>query len=116
MNIIARLFWLPFNERTVDDAVLPSLAKTLGSFVKARGLAHVQLSDELLHELLAEAIERAGTMESSGKLRYRVLWQKIEEVADAAARVLKGHEDSDSKVASILKEHRSTSLERMGRV
>lgn len=116
MNIFARLSWLPFNDRVVDDAVVPGLAKSLGSFVKAQGLAHVQLSDDLLDELLAEAIERAEAKEPGGKPRYRVLWQKIEEVADAAARAYKGRGDSDPKVAAILNKHEPTSLESIRRV
>lgn len=105
MNILARLFWLPFNDRVVDSALAPSLAKTLGSYVKARGLSRIHLSDELLDELLVEAIERAGAQEPDGKPRYRVLWQKMEEIADAAARVYKGHGDSDPAVVVILRKH-----------
>jgi hypothetical protein len=105
MNILSRLFWLPFNDRVVDDAVIPGLAKSLGAFVKAQGLAQVQLSDDLLDELLAEAIGRAEANEPGSKPCYRALWQKIEEVADAAARIYKGDEDPDTKVAAIFRKY-----------
>jgi len=105
MNLLARLFWLPFNDRIVDSAVAPGLAKTLGSFVRARGLSHISLSDELLDELLAEAIDRAAAQESDGKPRYRVLWRQIEDVADAVARAYKGCDVSDAGVIAILEKH-----------
>lgn len=111
MNILARLCWLPFNNRVVDSAVVPGLARSLGSFVKAQGLADVQLSDDLLDELLAEAIERVQAEEPDGKPRYRALWKRIDEVADAAARAYKGDEDTDLKVAAILERHKRTSPE-----
>lgn len=106
MNILAKLFWLPFNDRVVDSAVVPGLAKTLGSIVKAQGLPHICLSDELLDDLLVEAIERAQAAGVDGKLRYRQLWQKIEEVADAVTCSYKGSGVPDTVVASILKKHR----------
>lgn len=115
MNILARLFWLPFNNRVVDDSVVPGLAKSLGAFVKAQGLAHVQLSDELLDELLAEAIDRAEATELGGKPRYRVLWRMIEEIADATANIYKEREDSDLKIAAILNKHKASSLESIGK-
>lgn len=105
MNILARLFWIPFNNRKVDSTVAPSLAKALGSFVKARGLSRIHLSDELLDELLAEAIERAGAHERDGIPRYRTLWRKMEEIADAAARVYKGSGELDPVIAAILGQH-----------
>ena len=109
MNILSRIFWLPFNDRIVDSAVAPGLAKSLGSFVKTRGLPHIQLSDELLDELLAEAIDRAGAQEADGKPRYRRLWHQIEEIAEAVARVYKGCGESDPAVASILERHAAKS-------
>ncbi len=108
MNILARLFWLPFNDRIVDDAVVPGLAKSLGSIVKARGLSHIQLPDELLDDLLAEAIERARTNEPDGHPRYRGLWQRIEEIAAVASDFYKGHASSDAAVVAILKKYEVT--------
>ena len=105
MNILARLLWMPFDERVVDDAMIPSLAGCLSSFVKAQGLARVHLSDELLDDLLAEAIARSELIEPVGRPNYRELWQKIEEVADATARVYKGYQDQDLAVESILRRH-----------
>ncbi len=105
MNIFSRLFWLPFNERIVDIAVIPSLGKTLRSFIKARGVSQVSLCDELLDELLLEAIERAEKQSSDGKARYRHLWIEMEKIADVVAQYGKNEDGGDLIVFSVMQKY-----------
>jgi hypothetical protein len=101
MNILTRLFWLPFNRRVVDTC----FTKSMESFLKARGLWRISLSDELINDLLAEAHERARAQEPDRKARYGVLWKEMEEIAETASHIYKNHQHSDPAIDAILSKH-----------
>jgi hypothetical protein len=66
---------------------------------------NIPLSDELLNDLVSEAYARARAEEPDRKARYGVFWKKVEEIAEAAAKYLKGCEPRDSAVDAILCKH-----------
>ena len=105
MNIVARLFWLPFNNRVVDVSIAPSLAQTLGTYLRARGFARIQITEAFLDEMLSEIIERASAEESDNKPRYRGVWHHMELVAEAAKSAYRNHDYRDEEVSVILRRH-----------
>lgn len=105
MNFIARLFWLPLNNRIVDRCILPDLAKSLEDLLIARGFKSSALSSELLVELLNLAYERARAQEPDRCARYGTMWRNIEQIAEGAARIHKGTGDVDERIENILRLH-----------
>lgn len=107
MNILARLFWLPFNKRVVDRCILPDLSKSLEDFLKARGISSSFLSDSLVTDLLNVAYERARAQEHDHCARYGAMWQQMEQIAEQAAHIHKGAKGIDERVEAILRMHRA---------